>query len=110
MKNSKKEKDKRAALVVNAKELFAFVDEKIPSFTNGASESFKEKVFDTAFFYLEAMIKEYKTKTESEVDKRSSTSYLYLLSALFDIANTKKYITDGVFSQFGGFFSTLINW
>lgn len=111
------DKDDVANKVVKAKNLLSFVESKT-FYEYGGTYPLKEsciykQMFDTAFSYFEHMLREYKdpdSVKDIPTSKRESTIQLYLLNALFDIAHEKKYITDGEFSEFGGFFSELIDW
>ena len=102
-------KDDIANKVVKAKNLLSFVI----GIDCGYGKILKDKMVDTAFSYFEHMLREYKdpdSVKDIPTSKRESTIQLYLLNALFDIAHEKKYITDGEFSEFGGFFSELLDW
>lgn len=105
-------KDDIANKVVKAKNLLSFVESRICC-QIGVARCLQKQMFDTAFSYFEYMLREYKdpdSVKDIPTSKRESTIQLYLLNALFDIAHEKKYITDGEFSEFGGFFSELIDW
>lgn len=107
-------KDDDANRVIKAKNLLLFVV-NLTSNSNISDEhtALSSKMFNIAFSYFEHMLREYKLPASVKdvpFDKKESSIQLFLLNALFDIAHEKNYITNGVFSEFGGFFEDLAEW